>query len=91
MKRELEKHLYVNEQTSSSDRTRYVNPFVSTVPTFAVRETQSLGQQMLELGCENATVGTNGLNTASMIVFTIFIRLRSLIFPEFLLRSLNQT
>ena len=26
------------------------------------RETQSLGQQMLELGCENATVGKNGLN-----------------------------
>ena len=25
------------------------------------RETQSLGQQMLELGCENATVGKNGL------------------------------
>ena len=25
------------------------------------RETQSLGQHMLELGCENATVGTNGL------------------------------
>ena len=25
------------------------------------RETQSLGQQMLELSCENATVGTNGL------------------------------
>ena len=26
------------------------------------RETQSLGQQMLELSCENATVGTNGLS-----------------------------
>ena len=26
------------------------------------RETQSLGQQMLELSCENATVGRNGLN-----------------------------
>ena len=25
------------------------------------RETQSLGQHMLELSCENATVGTNGL------------------------------
>ena len=25
------------------------------------RETQSLGQQVLELSCENATVGTNGL------------------------------
>ena len=25
------------------------------------RETLSLGQQMLELSCENATVGTNGL------------------------------
>ena len=25
------------------------------------RETQSLGQQMLELSCENATVGKNGL------------------------------
>ena len=25
------------------------------------RETQSLGQQMLELSCENATVGTNGI------------------------------
>ena len=25
------------------------------------RETQSLGHQMLELSCENATVGTNGL------------------------------
>ena len=36
-------------------------PFVPTVPTFAVRETASLGQQMLELSCENATVGTNGL------------------------------
>ena len=31
------------------------NPFVPTVPTFAVRETQSLGQQML-----NAPVGING-------------------------------
>ena len=39
-----------------------LNPFVPTVPTFAVRETQSLGQQMLELSCENATVGTNGLS-----------------------------
>jgi len=39
-----------------------INPFVPTVPTFAVRETASLGQQMLELGCENATVGKNGLN-----------------------------
>ena len=27
------------------------------------RETQSLGQQMLELGCENATVGKNGLKS----------------------------
>ena len=26
------------------------------------RETQSLGQQMLELSCENATLGVNGLN-----------------------------
>ena len=31
-----------------------------TVPSFAVRETASLGQQML-----NATVGTNGLNQHS--------------------------
>ena len=31
------------------------------------RETQSLGQHMLELSCENATVGTNGL---TLIVFT---------------------
>jgi len=36
------------------------NPFMPTVPTFAVRET-SLGQQMLEIGCENAMVGKNGL------------------------------
>ena len=28
------------------------------------RETQSLGQQMLVLSCENATVGTNGLTIA---------------------------
>ena len=27
------------------------------------RETQSLEQHMLELSCENATVGTNGLKT----------------------------
>ena len=39
----------------------YLNPFFPTVPTFAVRETASLRQQMLELSCENATVGTNGL------------------------------
>jgi len=32
----------------------------SEVPPLC-RETQSLGQQMLELSCENATVGTNGL------------------------------
>ena len=30
------------------------------------RETQSLGQQMLELSCENATVGTNGLSVKDM-------------------------
>jgi len=43
-----------------------INPFVPTVafsqlsfPHYAER--QSLGQQMLELGCENATVGKNGL------------------------------
>ena len=29
------------------------------------RETQSLRQHMLELGCENATVGTNGLTTST--------------------------
>ena len=29
------------------------------------RETQSLGQQMLELSCENATVGTNRLTRKS--------------------------
>ena len=28
----------------------FTNPFFPTVPTFAVRETASLGQQMLELG-----------------------------------------
>ena len=28
------------------------------------RETQSLGQQMFELSCENATVGTNGLRSS---------------------------
>ena len=28
------------------------------------RETQSLGQQMLEFGCKNATVGKNGLRTS---------------------------
>ena len=33
--------------------------FRNQVPTFAVRETASLGQHMLELGCENATVGIN--------------------------------
>ena len=38
----------------------YINPFFPTVPTFAVRETQSLGQHMLELSCENATVSKNG-------------------------------
>ena len=27
------------------------------------QETQSLGQKMLELGCENATVGKNGLTS----------------------------
>ena len=54
----------------------HLNPFFPTVPTFAVRETdvsrhdggtsgaplKPLGQQMLELGCENATVGKNGLS-----------------------------
>ena len=40
---------------------RPVNPFFPTVPTCAVRETQFLGQYMLELSCENATLGTNGL------------------------------
>ena len=34
------------------------------------RETQSLGQQMLELGCENATVGTNGIIG---VVFPVWI------------------
>ena len=34
-----------------------INPFFPTVPTCAVQETQSLGQQML-----NATVGINGLS-----------------------------
>ena len=38
-----------------------INPFFPTVSTCAVRETQSLGQHMLELSCENATVGKNGL------------------------------
>ena len=33
-----------------------IRSFVPTVPTFAVRETQSLGQQML-----NAPLGINGL------------------------------
>ena len=55
------------------------------VPTFAVRETaslgimgapkvpplcrdtQSLGQHMLELSCENATVGTNGISLTMYI------------------------
>ena len=36
-----------------------------TVPPLC-RETQSLGQQMLELSCENATVGINGLILASL-------------------------
>ena len=44
------------------------NPFFPTVPTFAVRETASLGQQMLELSCENATVGTNGLMTCKLLL-----------------------
>ena len=35
------------------------------------RETQSLGQKMLELSCENATVGKNGL---SPVVFECFLR-----------------
>ena len=61
----------------------FINPFVPTVPTFAVRETaslgimsaprvpplcretQSLGQQML-----NAPVGINGLSNA--IFFQLF-------------------
>ena len=33
----------------------------SEVPPLC-RETQSLGQHMLELSCENTTVGKNGLN-----------------------------
>ena len=32
------------------------------------RETQSFGQHMLELSCENATVGTNGLNQSCNII-----------------------
>ena len=32
------------------------------------RETLSLGQHMLELGCENATVGKNGLTRLQLIV-----------------------
>jgi len=47
----------------------HLNPFMPTVPTFAVRETQSLGQQMLELSCKNATVGTNGLNLDLSLYF----------------------
>ena len=43
-----------------------IDPFVPTVPTCAVRETASLGQHMLELSCENATVGTNGLRDLSV-------------------------
>ena len=35
------------------------------------RETQSLGQQMLELSCENATVGENGL--IIIAIFLIFL------------------
>jgi len=31
------------------------------------RETQSLGQQMLELSCENATVGKNGLSSIHIL------------------------
>ena len=79
-----------------------LNPFMPTVPKFAVRETyvsrhnggtsgaphkplrvdsalralshyaerrQSLGQQMLELGCENATVGKHGLIAHASIFF----------------------
>ena len=42
-------------------RRGFINPFFPTVPTCAVRETASLGLHMLELSCENATVGTNGL------------------------------
>ena len=47
-----------------------INPFMPTVPTFAVRETQSLRQQMLELGCENATVGKNGLTRSYNMLTT---------------------
>ena len=39
------------------------NPFVPTVSTFAVRETQSLGQQMFY-----ATVGLNGLKKKTTFV-----------------------
>ena len=42
----------------------HFNPFMPTVPTFAVRETQSLGQQML-----NATVGKKGLTYMSVYIF----------------------
>ena len=37
------------------------------------RETQSLGQQMSELNCENATVGTNGF-------YVLFYRWRGLFY-----------
>ena len=35
------------------------------------QETQSLGQQMLELSCENATVGTNGLCVIYVFVYVL--------------------
>ena len=41
----------------------FINPFMPTVPTFAVRETTSLGQQML-----NATVDINGLMEMSLLL-----------------------
>ena len=44
-----------------------INPFVPTVPTFAVRETASLGQQML-----NAPVGINGLTDSMLNILTSF-------------------
>ena len=59
---------------------RLFNPFVPTVPTCAVRETQSLGQHMLELSCENATVGTNGLfnNISAIFRSVISVALKRL-------------
>ena len=38
-----------------------LNPSETPIVPPLCRETQSLGQQMLEISCENATVGKNGL------------------------------